>query len=123
MATLDKRQAYREATRALQQRRPHEALPHLWALVDRSHGIDEELESYLRMMADAFVQLDRSRAAATIMLFLGDLRQAARLADGNALDLAHCAQAAGDHDRAAQYFEQAGWLGHAAIQLEDAKND
>lgn len=123
MVTVDKREAHRRASRALQAGRPDEALAALWSLVDRSHVLDEELESYLRMMADAFVQLDRTRAAATVMLFLGDVSSAARLSQGHALDLARCAQTAGQHDRAAQHFEQAGWLGHAAIQLEDAKND
>lgn len=123
MVTVDKREAYRNATRALQSAQPQEALASLWSLVDRSHVIDQELEGYLRLMVDAFTQLDRARAAATILLFLGDVRTAARLSEGHALDLARCAQHAGDHARAAQYFEKAGWLGHAAIQLEDAKND
>jgi tetratricopeptide (TPR) repeat protein len=122
MVTVDKREAYRRATRALQANRPHEALESLWSLVDRSHVIDEELESYLRMMADAYSQLGRTRASATILLFLGDVRNAARLSEGHALDLARCAQQAGDLVRAAQYFETAGWLGHAAIALEDAGN-
>jgi tetratricopeptide (TPR) repeat protein len=122
MVTVDKREAYRGATRALQANRPHEALESLWSLVDRSHVIDQELESYLRMMADAYTQLGRTRASATILLFLGDVRNAARLSEGQALDLARCAQQAGDHVRAAQCFEHAGWLGHAAIELEDAGN-
>src|SRR5690606_24481139 len=115
VVTLDKREAYRSATAALKGNRPRDALEALWQLVDRSHVIDEELESYLRLMADAFVQIGRTRAAATILLFLGDVRQAARLSEGVALDMARCAQHGGYHDRAAQYFEQAGWLGHAAI--------
>ncbi|MEQ8886132.1 MAG: HEAT repeat domain-containing protein [Sandaracinaceae bacterium] len=122
MVTLDKRDAYRKASRALQAGKPGEALQFLWSLVDRSHVIDEELASYLRMMADAYLQLNRSRAAATIALFLGQVADAQRLSSGQPLDLARCAQHAGDHDRAARHFEEAGWLGHAAIQLEDAGN-
>jgi HEAT repeat protein len=123
MVTIDKREAYRRASRALDARRPHEALESLWTLVDRSHVIDEELSSYLKMMGQAFVMSERPRAAATIALFLGDVRTATQLSREHPLDLARCAQHAGDHARAAQFFEQAGWLGHAAIQLEDAKND
>lgn len=122
MVTVDKRDAYRRAKRALDQSRPLEALQFLWSLVDRSHVIDEELSSYLRMMGDAYLQLDRTRAAATIMLFLKNVNGAAKLSRGAPLDLARCAQAANDPDQAARYFEQAGWLGHAAIQLEDAGN-
>ncbi len=123
MVTLDKRDAYRKATTALKGGRPQEALEALWQLVDRSHVIDEELESYLRLMIDAYVQMDRTRAASTILLFLNDVRQAQRLSEGVPLDLARCAQFVGNHDAAARHFEQAGWLGHAAIQLEKAKND
>lgn len=122
MVTVDKREAQRRASRALQAGRPDEALEALWSLVDRSHVIDEELSSYLRMMGDAYMQLDRTRAATTILLFLGDVQGAARLSEGHSLDLARCAQHAGDHARAAQHFEQAGWLGHAAVELEDARN-
>jgi hypothetical protein len=123
VATVDKREAYRRASRALQAKQPAEALGSLWQLVDRSHVVDEELAGYLRMMGDAYMQLGRPRAAATIALFLGDVQSAAQLSRESPLDLARCAQYVGDHAKAAQSFEQAGWLGHAAIQLEDAKND
>ena len=122
MATVDKRDAEARARRALQARKPGEALQYLWTLVDRSHVIDEELHRYLRMMADSYVMMERERAAATIALFLGQVDMAAQLSEQSPLDLARCAQTAGDHSRAAQYFEKASWLGHAAIQLEDAGN-
>jgi hypothetical protein len=122
MVTIDKRDAHRRAKRALDQGRASEALQYLWSLVDRSHVIDEELSSYLRMMGDAYLQLDRTRAAATIMLFLKNVSGAVKLSRGNPLDLARCAQAADDPDKAARFFEEAGWLGHAAIALEDAGN-
>lgn len=120
---MDRREAHRRAARALQAGRPAEALEVLWQLADRTHVVDEELQSYLQMMRDAFLALGRGRAAATISLYQGDLRTAQQLGQGNALDLARCAQAAGQFSAAAQLFEQAGWLGHAAIQLEDAGND
>ncbi len=120
--SVDKRTAHRQATRALGANRPGEALGHLWQLVDRSHVIDEELASYLTMMRQAYRALGRDRAAATISLFLGQIQEAAQLSRDVPLDLARCAQHAGDHASAARYFEQAGWLGHAAIQLEEAGN-
>ncbi len=122
MVSGDPRELVRSATQALQRGRPEEALASLWQLVDRSHVVDQTLEGYLRLMVDAYTALGRPRPASTILLFLGDVRTATRLAEGHALDLARCAQRAGEHAKAAQFFEQAGWLGHAAIQLEDAGN-
>ncbi|MCB9595792.1 MAG: HEAT repeat domain-containing protein [Sandaracinaceae bacterium] len=120
--TVDKRDARARADRALRANNPGEALGYLWQLVDRSHVIDEELTQYLRSMGQAYHMLGRSRAAATILLFLGRVKEAADLSRDVPLDLARCAQHHGSHETAAQYFEQAGWLGHAAIQLEDAGN-
>ncbi len=123
MAAIDKREAYRKAAQALEGGRPAQALAHLWSLVDRSHLIDEELASYLRMLSKAYVMLDRRRAAATIDLFLGDVDAAFRLSEGEPTDQARCAVAADRPVHAARYFEQAGWLGHAAIRLETAGDD
>lgn len=123
MVTLDRREAHRRATQALQAGRYQEAGAALWSLVDRAHVAAAELESYLEMMATAFAGLGRTRAAATIYLYLGRIPEAARLSTQSELDLARCAQATNDHAAAAQHFERAGWLAHAAIQLEDAGND
>jgi len=120
--TLDKRDARARAERALNSGNANEALNYLWQLVDRSHVIDDELHRYLLMMAHAYQQLGRTRAAATVKLFLGNVKEAAQLSADEPLDLARCAQHGGRHETAARYFEQAGWLGHAAIQLEDAGN-
>ncbi|MGE0785025.1 MAG: HEAT repeat domain-containing protein [Sandaracinaceae bacterium] len=120
--TIDKRDAQRLAARALSARKPGEALSYLWQLVDRAHVIEDELHGYLSMMRDAYQMLERPRAAGTISLFIGQVQDAAQLFAGNPTDLARCAIYAGDHRSAARYFEQAGWLGHAAIQLEDAGN-
>jgi hypothetical protein len=102
---------------------PAEALPHLWALVDRSHLVDEELAGYLALMGKAYAALGLSRAAATIELFLGRIDAAWRLSTNTPTDLARCAVAAGRRKEAAQQFQAAGWLGHAAIQLEDDGDD
>lgn len=121
-ATVDKRDARARAERALRANNPAEALGYLWQLVDRSHVIDEELSRYLFMMGQAYQALGRTRAAATILLFLGNGNDAAQLSRDVPLDLARCAQHRGSHEAAARHFEEAGWLGHAAIQLEDAGN-
>ena len=123
MATIDKREAYRRATKALSDGNPTQAISHLWSLIDRSHLIDEELSGYLQMLAQAYVGVGRTRAAATIHLFLGEVDAAWRLSKDQPSDQARCAMAAGRPIDAARYFEAAGWLGHAAIQLEKAGDD
>lgn len=123
MATVDKREAFRRAQKAMQNNRPAEALTPLWSLVDRSHLVDEELAGYLRLLGQAFAGLGRTRAAATVHLFLGETDAAWRLSQDQPTDRARCAIASGRPVDAAKYFEEAGWLGHAAIQLEEAKDD
>ena len=122
MSGVDKRELERRATRALEQRRFDEALAALWQLVDRAHVIDGELRQHLRMMGSCFVGLGRNRAAATLALFLGDVGSAGTLSP-SPVDRARVAMVRKDHRAAAQSFEEAGLLGHAAIQLELAKND
>ena len=119
---LDKRDAYARANAAVQTGRPADALPHLWSLVDRSHLVDEEFESYLRLMGTAYQQLGRTRAAATIALHLGNADAAYRMSEAPT-DQARCAIKLGRSADAARSYSDAGWLGHAAIQLEDAGDD
>lgn len=120
--SIDKRDAARRAERALGANRWTEALGYLWQLVDRSHVIDEELRHYLSNMRRAYIGMDRQRAAATISLFLGQLDDAAQRSGEMPLDMARVYQHSGDHASAARFFERAGWLGHAAIELEEAGN-
>lgn len=103
----------------MEARRYDDALTHLWSLVDRAHVADEELHAYLRDMGRAFSELGRSRAAATILLYLGQVDAAWRISDAPT-DRARCSIARGQPVEAAKHFEAAGWLGHAAIHLEDA---
>lgn len=122
MATFDKRELRQKARRALETGKPAKAIEHLWQLVDRSHVIDDELATYLGLMSRAYLEMRRGRAAATISLFLGQLDHAKQLSKEVPVDLARCAQQEGRYEAAARHFQEAAWLGHAAIQLEDAGN-
>ncbi|MBX3247516.1 MAG: HEAT repeat domain-containing protein [Myxococcales bacterium] len=122
MATVDKREAWRQANAAVDAGRPDDALAHLWALVDRSHVVDQELDGYLRLMGRAYRELGRRRAAATILSFLGQHEAAGAESDAPT-DKARAAMAIGRPGDAARLFNDAGWLGHAAIQLEEARDD
>ncbi|MEM9069426.1 MAG: HEAT repeat domain-containing protein [Myxococcota bacterium] len=122
MATIDKRDAHRRAQAALESGKPENALPHLWNLVDRSHLVDEEFLTYLRDMGRAYHDLGRSRAAATILLFIGQVDAAWRESD-HPTDRARCAITMRRPAEAAKFYGEAGWLGHAAIQLEEAGDD
>jgi hypothetical protein len=123
MATVDKREAMRRAQAALDAGRPEDALAQLWPLVDREHVLEEELRAYLRQMLQALVALRSARAATTVALFLGELDSAQRFAAGSPLDLARVFIARRQPREAALAFQQAKWLGHAAIQLEEAGDD
>ena len=116
---MDKRETLKLAQQAMRSGRYDAAVPHLWSLLDRAHVTDEEFGSHLRLLAQAFVQLDRKRAAGAIHLFVGELDAAWRLAEGEGRDRARCLVASKRHLDAARLFEEAGWIGQAAIQLED----
>lgn len=120
---IDKRQVERDARELVRAGRHEDALGKLWLLVDRSHVLEDEFRAHLREMAICYEHLGRRRAAGAAWLFLRDLSRATQLAQNVPLDLARCAAAAGDHAQAARWFEAGGWLGHAAIQLELARND
>jgi len=123
MAVVDKREAMRRAQRALESKRPDEALDALWPLMDRAHVPDDEARAVLRTMQQAWVDAVRPEAAASIALYLGDLETAAQLAEDAPRTLARVHAARGKRKEAARAFESAGWLGHAAMQLEDGGDD
>jgi HEAT repeat protein len=120
---IDKRQVERDADQLAASGRYEDALAKYWALVDRPHVLEDELRHYLRKMTACFEHLGRRRAASACLLFLGDIGRATQHAQNLPLDLARCAVRDRDHLQAARWFETAGWLGHAAIQLEIARND
>ncbi len=77
----------------------------------------------LALLAEAFQKLGKERAAATVHLYRGRTSEAEVLAVRHPTDLARCSLARSDPASAARYFERAGWLGHAAMKLEDARDD
>jgi HEAT repeat protein len=119
---VDTRDALRRATREIEARRYPEALNHLWTVLEVVRMHDDELRSCLRMLAACYQATGRSRALSTIHLFLGNSGDAERVSNAP-LDRARVATARKNYAQAAQHFEAAGWLGHAAIQFENAGND
>ena len=116
---MEKRDIWNRANQLVEQNRPDAALPELWKLVDRSHVVDEELHTYLALMARVYGELQRPRAAATALLYLGRTDAAERVSD-HPIDQARCKVQRRQLVEAAKDFASAGWLGHAAIQLEEA---
>ncbi len=122
MAAIDIRDIERRAQRAIAARRFDEALTNLWVLVDRPQLESESFRQHVRMLGACFAQLDRPSALVAVHLFLGEVEQAERAA-ASPLDKARVAAHRKDPAAAARHFEAAGWLGHAAIALEQAGND
>lgn len=118
---MDRRELLRRAGRAIETKRWDEAMSSLWPLVERARVLDDELRGVLRSMTTALGRMGRTRAAATIQLFLGDT-QAALATSNEPIDRARVAVERRDHARAAREFEAAGLLGHAALQLEQTDN-
>ncbi|MEM6957933.1 MAG: HEAT repeat domain-containing protein [Myxococcota bacterium] len=116
---VDKREALRRAKAALDAHRSDEALVGLWALVDRPHLSADEFERTLRLMARAYAMNGLGRPVSAIHLYLGDHDTALRTSD-DPRDKARVRVAAGQLREAAKLYNEAGLLGHAAIQLEDA---
>jgi tetratricopeptide (TPR) repeat protein len=122
VSAVEVRDLERKAQRAIAERRFEEALTHLWVLVDRRDLADDAFRPYVRMLAQCFSALGRRRALVAALAYLGDVGEAERAAEAP-LDKARLALQRRDHALAARHFETAGWLGHAAIALEEAGND
>ena len=120
---IDLRQQWRDAERALQARNPQEAIRILLGLLDRSHVPDQELARAVRALVEAYDQLGMSRAAAAALRFLGDAREAHARSEAEPIDRARALILAERPAEAALAFEEGGWLGHAAIQREIARDD
>lgn len=79
-----------------------------------------ELAEALRVLAPSASALGLHRAEAAICLYRGELARAERASRSHPIDRARHAIASGDAHRAAAELHEAGWLGHAALQLEGA---
>jgi len=119
---FDKRAVESRARRALETKQYDEALVHLWQLADRGNVTEDELKAAVRDMGTCYAAVGKTRAAASARLYLGDRNGAFNLSS-LPLDRARVQVDAKDPAAAARSFEEAGWFGHAAIQLELAKND
>ena len=119
---MDAREAHRRASEQLEHGNPQGALEPLWALLGRSHMSDEELRTGLALADRAYTALGRKRAVATLRLFKGDLAGAQSLVQDAPLDRARLHVMGKNPVGAARAFEEAGWLGHAAIQQENARD-
>ncbi len=120
---FDKRHSWDRAKKSLDRGQPHAALSDLWSLVDRTHLVREELNTYLDALGHVYAQIGRTRAAATIALYSGDVAEAAELSQSCPTDLARCAIKQGNIQEAARQYCEYKWIGHAAIQLEQAGDD
>ncbi|MCB9659796.1 MAG: HEAT repeat domain-containing protein [Sandaracinaceae bacterium] len=117
---MDAREAQRRATDELAAGNAAGALTPLWALLGRSHMGEDELRAALALADKVYTALGARRAVATLRMFGGDLAGAQSLVRDVPLDRARLHAVGGDPQQAARAFEEAGWLGHAAIQLENA---
>ncbi|MCA9576296.1 MAG: HEAT repeat domain-containing protein [Myxococcales bacterium] len=117
---MDPREAHRRATDALDAGNAQGAVAPLWALLGRNHMSDDELRAALSLADRIYTALGRRRAVASLRMFRGDLAGAQSLVRDVPLDRARLHVMSGEPGPAARAFEEAGWLGHAAIQLENA---
>lgn len=122
MAAIDVRDTERRAQQAIQAQRYDEALSLLWVLVDRPQLDGESFRKHIRMLSTCFLKLERPRALVATQMFLGDAGLALDAATAP-LDRARIAVQRKNHAAAARAFEEHGWLGHAAIALEEAHHD
>ena len=122
VAAIDVRDLERRAQRAIQTGAYDEALTQLWVLVDRPQLESESFRQHVRMLATCLGKLGRKRAQVAAALYFGDVGIARELAT-TPLERARIAAFEKNNAAAARHFEEAGWLGHAAIALEEAKND
>lgn len=100
------------------------ALQGLWRVAERIRTIDPAFSRQLLLFNRCFAALGKTRAIASIELFTtsGNALRAAQQG-GDARDVARVYVAQKQHALAAEQFANAGWYGHAAIQLELAKDD
>lgn len=121
---LDRESLVRNAERDVGARNYAGALSTLWKASEKTRAVDTVFVRQLDLFRSCFTGLGKSRAVATIELF-NHSAQALRAAQAGAdpRDVARVFVAQKQPAQAAEQFMTAGWFGHAAIQLEQAKND
>lgn len=100
------------------------ALAGLWRLSEQTRTIDSVFRRQLLLFSRCFQAKKQFRAAASIELFNeSDSAMRAARAGGDLRDVARVFARLGQHAEAASEYAAAGYLGHAALELEAAKND
>jgi hypothetical protein len=112
-----------QAKRELGEGRLDDAVARLVRGLGEAQREDGTTNERLALLADAYQKLGKERAAATVQLYRARTSEAEILAARHPTDLARCSLARNDPASAARYFERAGFLGHAAMKLEDARDD
>lgn len=100
---------------------PQQALKRLWVGMDRGHRSEADFARHLAIMSLAYEALGQRRPAGMAQLYLGNFSDAHRLLDGLPRDRARVGVAAKNRAQAAQFHKEAGWFGHAAVQMELAE--
>lgn len=100
---------------------PTKALSRLWASIDRGHRGEADFARHLALMSVAYERLGHTRAAGMAQLYLGNFPDAHRLLEGLPGDRARVSVASNNRAQAAQLYKEAGWFGHAAVQMEYAE--
>lgn len=100
------------------------ALSSLWRLSEQTRTIDAVFRRQLLLFSRCFQAKGLTRAAASIEIFnQSDQAWRAVRAGADPRDAARLHALNQQHTEAAAEYLTAGYLGHAALQLEEAKND
>lgn len=116
---MNARSTIASARASLERHDYHAAIGAVWRVADLPHTTDGDFASLVQIMGQAAVGLQRPRAASAALRFLGQLDAAWRVSE-DPRDRARVRDSQGDLLGASKLYEAAGWLGHAALRLEQA---
>ncbi len=111
---------FRDASQRILGGNPAEGLSYLWSLMSQAHLSAEDTNEIVRLVQRAGHELGNASLTTAASLFLGDRESADRYATSQSLDRAWVAKEKGDALLAARFFEDVGYLAHAAVELMDA---
>ena len=118
---MDRPIALRDGRRALAHGKAEEAIRLFWWLAEQTHLPEHEYNEAMEGLADAYIALDRERAAAFVFQYLGNYERAVAAFDGqHPEDLARVEEGHKNFKTAGRHFLEAGRLASAAICLERA---